>query len=109
MPKPAGVALQVGDDLVARHEAVGVVAVVGAAGELHRPVRRHQAEAVPAPAPGLADATLLEDDVGDARLRKQAADREAGLTPADNDDRGIVNHPIAEPIPSPALEIAGIG
>ena len=48
-----GVASQMADDLIAEHESVGIEAVVGAAGQLDRPVRRHQAEAVPAPAPRL--------------------------------------------------------
>src|SRR4051794_23119346 len=60
------VALQVADHVVLRHEAVRVVTVVGVSGELDGPVRRDQAEAVPAPAPGLADAAPLEDHVLDA-------------------------------------------
>ena len=85
-----------GDDLVPQHEAVRIVAVVVAAGKLHRPVRRHQAEAVPAVAPRLPMRSALQYDVLDARLRQLVAGGQAGLPPADDDDplalahRGIV-------------------
>ena len=62
------VALQVADDLVARHEAVGVVAVVVAAREPDVPIRRDETEAVPAPPPRLPHPAPLEDDVGHAGL-----------------------------------------
>ena len=84
--EPGRVALEVRDDLVARHEAVGIVAVVGVPGELDGPVRRHQAEAVPPPPPRLPDAAPLQHDVRDAGLRQLVADRQPGLTAADDHD-----------------------
>ena len=78
--RPGGgrVALEVGDDLVAGHEAVGVVAGVGPAREPHGPVRGDEAEAVPAIPPRLADPAALQDDVVDPQARELVADRQAG-------------------------------
>jgi hypothetical protein len=70
-----GIALQVAHDLVAWHEAVGIVLVVGVAGKLDAPVRGDEAEAVPAPAPGLPDAASLEHDMRHAGGRELPADR----------------------------------
>ena len=84
----AGVALEVADDVVAEHEAVGVVAVVAAAGQLDRPVRRHEAERRPAVAPALADAPALQDDVLDPRAGELVAHRETCLTGADDNRLG---------------------
>ena len=76
--------VQVGDDLVAQHEAVRVRPAIGKARQLALPVRRDQAERIPAlGAPGVAGALLLEHDVIDAALRQIPADREAGLAAAD--------------------------
>jgi hypothetical protein len=90
-----GVALEVVDDLVAQHEAVGVVAVVAVARERHAPVRRHEAEAVPAVPPRLADPAALEHDVVDARLRELVADGEPGLTGSHHHDLVVVAHGMA--------------
>ena len=78
------VALQIADDLVAGHESVRVRPVVDAVGQADEPVGRHEAEAVPAISPGLADAAPLEDDVLDAGLGQLAARGEARLTGADD-------------------------
>jgi hypothetical protein len=79
-----GIALEEGDDLVAGHEPVRIWPVVCAAGQLHRPVRGHEAEAVPAIAPCLPDAPPLEHDVLDATGRELVARREPGRAPADH-------------------------
>ena len=74
-PRSGGVPLEVGDDLVAGHEAVGVVAGVGPSREPHGPVRGDEAEAVPAIPPRLADPAALQDDVVDPQARELMADR----------------------------------
>jgi hypothetical protein len=68
------------------HEAVLRGIVVGESRQPRRPVRRDQAEAVPAVAPGLRDAAALEDDVLDTACRELVAHRETGLS--STDDRG---------------------
>ena len=73
-------------DVVAWHEPVRIVAVVGAARKPHGPVRSHETEAVPASAPRFADAPALEHDVVDARLRQLVARRQARLARTDDDD-----------------------
>ena len=78
------VALQVGDDSVAGHEAIGIALIVRMAGQLQGPVRRDQAEAVPPAPPGLTHLALFEHDVRNTRLGELAADRESCLT-ATND------------------------
>jgi hypothetical protein len=50
-------------DLIPWHEAVRIGPVVGVARRLDRPVRGHQAEAVPSVTPGLADLATLEHDM----------------------------------------------
>jgi hypothetical protein len=90
--RAGGVALEVADDLVPRHEPVRIGPVVGAARQLHGPVRRHETEAVPAITPGLADAAPLEDDVLDAAACELAADRQSGLAAADDHDASVF-HP----------------
>ena len=80
----AGVGLQVGDDGVARHEAVGVVALVLPTGQPDGPVRGHQAEAVPAVAPRLAERVPLHDQVLDAVAGQLVAHRQAGRAAADD-------------------------
>jgi hypothetical protein len=76
------IALEILDDLVPKHKAVRIAAVVRVAAKLDAPVERDQAETVPAATPGLADAPPLEDDVLDAALRQLAADRDTGLSGA---------------------------
>ena len=58
-----GAALQVLNDLVARHEAIRVGPVVATPRQLRRPVGRHEAKLVPAVPPGLTDAIPFQDDV----------------------------------------------
>ena len=85
-----GVALEVGDDRLPRHVAVGVVAVIAATGQLDRPVRRHQAERRPAVAPALPDAAALQHHVLDPGGGELVAHRQARLTGADDDRLGHV-------------------
>ena len=85
-PGSRGVSPEVGDDLVAGHEAVGVVARVDPAREPHGPVRGDEAEAVPAIPPRLADPAALQDDVVDAQARELMADRQAGGPASDDQD-----------------------
>src|SRR4029453_113446 len=61
-----GVGLQVGDDLIARDMAFGIVAGVRTAGQIECPVRSHEGEAVPAATPGLGYRGALEDNVWQA-------------------------------------------
>ena len=79
------ISFQIVDDLVARHEAVGIVAVIGKTRQLHGPVRRDEAKGVPAVAPALADPPLFQNDVVDAALRQFVTDCQTGLTGSDND------------------------
>ena len=79
------VALEVGHELVAGHEAVGVRSVIRVPGELHAPIGSHKAEAVPAPAPALPDPASLEYHVIHAGLRELVAYGEPGLTATDDD------------------------
>ena len=80
------VPLEVADDLVAREIAVGIVAVVRSARELHAPVRRHQAEAVPSVSPRLTDPSALEHHVLDPSLSELVTRRQPGLATAHHDD-----------------------
>ena len=86
-PEAVGVALEVGDDLVSGHEAVGVVARVLAAGQLQVPVGRHEAEAVPPVAPALPHPSALEHDVVDPACLELMARGQSGRAGADDDDR----------------------
>ena len=90
--RAGGVALEVADDLVPQHEPVRVEAVVRAARQLHGPVRRHETEAVPAVAPGLADPATLEHGVLDAEAGQLVAHCKPGLAAAD-DRHANVLHP----------------
>lgn len=75
-----------GVDLVARHEPVGVRAVVRVSREPAVPVRRDEREGVPpAVAPLVGDLVTLDDEVPDVPLDEVVAEREAGL-PASHDD-----------------------
>ena len=56
------------------------------AGELQRPVRPDETEAVPASAPRFGDAGALEKHVLDAGMRQLVAERQAGLPGADDRD-----------------------
>ena len=77
---------EVADNLVPRHEAVRVIAAIATARQLHRPVGYDEAEAFPAPAPGLPHPAPLENDVLDARGGELMAKRQSGLSRADDDD-----------------------
>ena len=90
--RAGGVALEVADDLVPQHEPVRIEPVVGAARQLHGPVRGHEAEAVPAVSPRLADPAPLEDGVLDAEYGELVADREPRLAAADDRDANVL-HP----------------
>ena len=91
-PESVRIAFEISDDLVFGHEAVEVIAVVGMAGQLHRPVRGDQAEALPPVAPGLSDPPLLENDVLDAELGQLVADRQARLAGADHNQPDGLAH-----------------
>src|SRR5438270_362765 len=91
-PESVGIALEIGDDFIFGHEAVGIIAVVGMPGQLHRPVRGDQAEALPPVAPGLSDPSLLENDVLDAELGQLVADRQARLAGADHNQPDGLAH-----------------
>ena len=82
----ARVRLEVRDDRVARHESVRIVARICAARKSNRPVRRDEAEGVPASTPGLADASALQDNMVHAGGRQLVAHGETGLPGADHDD-----------------------
>src|SRR5262249_42769148 len=85
-PKAAGVIDQVTDDVVPGHEPARVVAFVVPAGQLHRPIGDHQAEAVPPPTPRLTDPAAVEPDMLDACLGQLVAQRQPRLTCADHRD-----------------------
>jgi len=88
-----GVSLEIRDGLVTREKALGIVAVVGVAGQLQKQVGGVQPEAVPAArAPGLPDAALLEDHVLAAVPAQVIAGGEAGLPSADDDRVDRVGH-----------------
>jgi hypothetical protein len=91
------VALEVADHVIARHESVWVVALVAAAGQLKRPIRRIKVEAVPAlAAPTFGDAFALDDDVLAPLPGYLIADGKASL-PAPNDDEFRRDEPRALP------------
>ena len=81
------------DDLVARHEAVRVIAGIAAARKLHCRVRRDQTEALPAVTPGLTDAAPLENEMLDAERAQLVAHCQAGLPAADHDYLDPLPHP----------------
>jgi hypothetical protein len=87
-----GVAFEIAHHLVPRHEPIRVGPVVVSVGKLDAPVRRHEAEAVPAVAPGLTDPATLENNVLDAGLRQLAADGEPRRACADHGDRDLLVH-----------------
>ena len=90
--EPFRVADQVRHDVIAGHEPVGVVAGVVAVRQLYRPVGSDQAEAVPAPPPGLADPAPLEDDVLHVGVRQLVAQRQPGVACADDGDLDCLGH-----------------
>jgi hypothetical protein len=83
---------EMGDDRVSRQESVRIVAAIGPAGKLDRPVRRDETEAVPAPAPGLPDHAAVQDDVIDTGVGQLVAQGESGLSGSDHRDIDVVAH-----------------
>ena len=74
------------DHLAHGHVAVGIGAVVAMAGQPALPVRREQAQRIPALVPpGIRDLAALEHDVIDRAVGEQPARREAGVAGADDD------------------------
>jgi len=87
-----GEPLEIRDDLVACHEAVGIVARVRIARQATLPVRRDEAERIPALVTlRVPDAVAFEDDVLDPTVGELAREREPGLARADDRDRRIRN------------------
>ncbi len=84
----ADVALDVVDDLIFDHKALGVLAVVGVAGQAALVIGRDEGKAVPAlAAPRVGDSVFLENDmVVDAALSEAVARRKSCLATADDDD-----------------------
>jgi hypothetical protein len=90
--RDAGVYRQVGcvlfqiiDDLLARGESFWVVPCVRCVGEVKRPVRGDQPEAVPASAPGFGDVVPLQHNVLDAEGPQLVAHGQPRLPAADHD------------------------
>ncbi len=84
-------AVKVRGDLILLHEAVRVVALVGIAGQGALPVRRDQAEGIPAlAAPGVGDGVLLDHEMIDAGLLEVVAHGQASLATADDDDAVVL-------------------
>lgn len=79
------IVLDITDDVLAHHEALGIVPLVREAGQLTLPVRRYQTEGVPAPvSPITTRAVPLEHDVVDPRAREVVAHRQPRLPAADH-------------------------
>jgi hypothetical protein len=81
------VPLEVSNDLISRHEAIGIVSVIGPTGKQDGPVRGHEAETVPSRSPALSHPVSLEHDVVYAAERELIADRETGLTSTNDHNR----------------------
>jgi hypothetical protein len=80
------VRLEVADHLCARREGLGLGPCVREAGQVQRPVRRVEDEAVPPlGAPRLADPATLQHDVRDPSLGEVVARRQSRLAGADHD------------------------
>ena|SRR5438132_13334034 len=86
-PKAFRVGDEVIDDLVFWHESIGIISAVPAARQLDRPVRDDEAEAVPAPTPGLANPAPLENDVVNTSGRELVTQRKPSLP--STDDHGV--------------------
>ena len=84
-PKAFRVGDEVIHDLVLRHESVRVISAITAARQLDRPVGDDEAEALPPPAPCLADPALLENDVVKPGGRELVAQRKPSLSSANDD------------------------
>ena len=90
--KSVDVALEAGDDLVTRHEAVGLTVLVLGAGKPEGPVGADQGEGVPSTvSPGTSRCgRLLQHEVLHARPAEVVAGGQTGL--ASPDDDGIDSH-----------------
>jgi hypothetical protein len=74
-------------DVGRAHVAVGVAAVVSMARQAAHPVRRQQAQRLPAlGAPRVGDLAALDDDMVDRALRQRVAHRQPAVAAADDDD-----------------------
>jgi hypothetical protein len=81
---------EVGDDLVLLHEPVRVRPVIRVARQVALPVRRDEAEAVPAlRRPAVRGGPLLEHAMLDPALLEVVAHRQAGLAASHDDDRDV--------------------
>src|SRR5262249_1096768 len=78
---------QIPDDLVPRHEPVGILVLIIRARQVRLPVRCVERERIPAMvAPGLARPVgFLEDDVVSSLTAQMIAERKSGLAAADDD------------------------
>lgn len=84
--------------LVALHEAVGIVAVVGESGQGALPVRGYEGEVVPAGVlPLVCDGGCLQYDVFYPALSQVPADRQTCLTSAYDDHRMALAHSNSAP------------
>lgn len=86
-------------DLVAGHEAVGIISLIRATRKLDRPVGDDQAEAVPAAAPRLSHSASLQHHVLDSGLGKLVAQRETRLASANDHDFNSFGHAITRQPP----------
>jgi len=73
-------------------EAIGIIALIAIAGQATLPIGRQQAQRIPAlGAPGIRHLAALEQHMIDAALAEAAADRQAGVTGADDDGGDVAN------------------
>ena len=90
----AHVVVEIGDDLVLDHEAIGIVAPIGMAGQGALPVRRDQAETVPAlVSPGVAGRVAIQQHMIDIGALEMPAQRQSGLAGADDRHRDMRHGP----------------
>jgi hypothetical protein len=86
------VILEMADDVVSGHEAIGVCSSIGPTRQLDRPVRGHQTEAVPTSPPALAYTSAFENDMFQTRTFELMADGKAGMAGADDDYPHSLRH-----------------
>ena len=80
------------DHLRRGHVTVWIRTVVAIAGQASLPVRRQQAQGVPALAPpGVGDLTAIEHEMIDPVLDEAAARRQSGVTCPDDDRRDVLD------------------
>ncbi len=85
-----GVGGEVLDDLAHRHIAARIAAAIRMAWKPALPVRREEAQRIPAlVAPGVRHLTALEQDVIDRARAEEVTDRKAGVTGTDHDRREV--------------------